>query len=193
MGGVLTTQCSGYGCGRPLDTADIDPSSSGYCASCRAEFSIKALDLMRHFQSGIERVLVESAKLFSNAQGIADYLGVSLPTLYTWIERYHRLTFKQFKRRFICAASGARCLVVDHASAEYGWKYTISDRLDKVSGSCMCFIEGGDNFFMTTLSVQDLSRVLQAEVTLEPETGVHHLRYPVRLPLLQPREDSDDE
>ena len=50
----------------------------------------------------------------------------------------------------------------------------------------MCFIEGSNRLLMTTLSASDTSEILHSEVALEHSTGIHHLRYPVRLPMFRP-------
>jgi hypothetical protein len=110
-------------------------------------------------------------------------LGISLPTLYSWITRYHGLSFRQFKRKFLC--SGNTCIVVDHGAADYSWKYTIADRLHAQKG-CVCFIEGSDHLLMTTMSATDTAEALRAELAYENQTGLHHLRYPVRLPIFRP-------
>jgi hypothetical protein len=166
--------CTGYGCDRPIEGA------FEFCQQCRDEYSIKALELMREFGAPIQQVIIEATKMFQDAQGIADYLGVSLPTLYSWIHRFQRVSFKQFKRKYVCA--GKTCIVVDHGSTEYAWKYTISDRVHNRKG-CICFVEGSDRLFLTTMSAEAVSEVLHAEVVLERSTDIHHIRYPVRLPI----------
>src|ERR1700679_721403 len=113
--------CQAYGCDKPL----VSSESSEYCRSCRLEYSTKALELMTSFQAPIGAILVGATKLFTTAQGIADYLGISLPTLYSWITRYHSLSFRQFKRKHICSSAGNTCIVVDHGATDYSWKYTI--------------------------------------------------------------------
>jgi len=143
---------------------------------------------MGYFRVSMGSILVKAAKLFHTAQGIADYLGVSLPTLYSWIERYHTLSFRQFKRKYIC--SNRTCIVVDHGATDYSWKYTMTDRIHGQAG-CVCFIEGSSRLMMTTLSPLDAQQALQAEVANDQETGIYHLRYPIRLPVLQPGESSN--
>jgi hypothetical protein len=172
------TQCTAYGCSNKLENNQF-----AFCKQCREDYSLKALELMRSFGAPIRQVLVEATKLFVDAQGIADYLGVSLPTLYSWINRFHNMSFRQFRRKYIC--SGRTCIVVDHGSTDYAWKYTISDRIHTRKG-CMCFVEGSDRLMMTTLSAESVAEALHSEVALERSTDIHHIRYPVRLPIFNP-------
>ena len=172
--------CSAFGCEGYVE--DSDPSE--YCKDCRNIYSAKALELMDFFQAPIKDILVSATTLFNNAQGISDYLGISLPTLYSWITRFHGLSFRQFKRKYICPAV-ATCVVLDHDSAGYGWKYTIADRIHNQKGCC-CFIEESDHLMMATLTPQHLSETLGANLAYEHETGIHHIRYPIRLPMFRP-------
>lgn len=175
------TLCQIFACGAEVQEIE----GSDFCHKCREEFSAKALELMSSFQTGISQILVNAAKLFHTAQGISDYLGISLPTLYSWVTKYHNLSFRQFKRKYICS-SVATCIVVDHGATDYGWKYTISDRVH-ATGACMCFVEGSSSLFMCTLTAQTTEDVLKTELALEHSTGIHHLRYPIRrLPIFQP-------
>lgn len=133
------------------------------------------------------QVLIHVAKSLpmATAQRIANYLGVSLPTLYSWVLRYHGMQFHQFSRKYVCA--GRKCIVVDFSEADYGWRYTITDRIEGKSGGCMCFIRGCDHLLMTTLPPDSdgLEAALNASVVLNKQTGIHHLRYPFRLPIYQ--------
>jgi hypothetical protein len=172
--------CEAYGCKGFVTLVD----SSEFCRKCRSEYSVKALELMKSFQAPIGDILVGATKLFHTAQGISDYLGISLPTLYSWIARYHNLSFRQFKRKHICP--GNTCIVVDHGVADYSWKYTMADRLH-AQKACVCFVEGSESLMMTTLSVMNTEETLKSSLAYESESGIHHLRYPVKhLPIFKP-------
>jgi len=60
----------------------------------------------------------------------------------------------------------------------------MADRIHQQKG-CVCFIEESTTLMMTTLPVSELSEVLKAEVPLDKETGLRHIRYPVRLPIVR--------
>jgi hypothetical protein len=183
--------CSGFGCRGNLKPSD--PRDTIYCGPCRSEFSLRALDLMRLFGMTIEQLLVHAAGKFTTAEGIADYLGVGLPTLYTWVQRRLNLTFKQFKRKYICSRSGQTCIVLDYGSSGYAWKYTLTDRLKRASDPCMCFVEERAGLLMTTLNAEQVSQALGADVLHDPRTGLHQLRYGIRLPLYRPRPRGPDD
>jgi hypothetical protein len=174
--------CLTHGCKRPAIGVG-NPVIGQYCGECGAGFSAKALQIMQEFALPLGVVLVAASEMFHTAQQIADYLDISLPTLYSWVRRYHGLSFRQFKRKFICTKR--TCIVLDHGATDYSWKYTMADRVHQHQG-CVCFIEGSDELMMTTLSPQTVSEVLRAEVPVDPETGVRHIRYPVHLPIFNP-------
>jgi hypothetical protein len=127
---------------------------------------------MRYFGVPLDQALIKAAKRFHSAQGISDYFGVSLPTLYSWIRSYHGLSFRQFKRKYICA--NRSCIVIDHCAQHYAWKYTVADRVHD-RGGCICFVEGSENLIMTTLLPSDVSEILHAEV-VEDDAGVYAVR-----------------
>lgn len=135
------------------------------------------------------QLLVKVAKDLGRAcaQSIADYLGISLPTLYSWVSRYYGMTFAQFERKFLCR--GRRCIVVDYSAADYQWRYTMTDRVNGVPRGCMCFIKNNTNLMMVTLPPEALEKALSADVLLDENTGIHHLKYPLRLPLYSGGDD----
>lgn len=161
-----------------------------FCLPCKNAYSQKALGVMRYFSVPLGEALIKAAHLFPSAQGIADYFGVSLPTLYAWIRAYHGLSFRQFKRKYICPSRS--CIVVDHCAAQYAWKYTVADRVHD-RGGCICFVEGSGSLVMTTLSPSTMSEILHAEVELD-NIGIHVIRNSLRRPkLCEPVGSSDDE
>lgn len=178
-------------CRKPVFSAPGDD----FCVDCKNAYSSKALIIMRYFEVPLDEALVKAARLFSSAQGIADYFGVSLPTLYAWIRSYHGLSFRQFKRKFICPSRS--CIVIDHCAAHYAWKYTVADRVHDREG-CICFVEGSESLIMTTLLPTTMSEILHAEVGLDADTGIYIVRYPIRRPKLRQAmaaaasEDADD-
>jgi hypothetical protein len=147
-----------------------------FCVACKSLYSQKALAIMRYFGVPLDAALIKAARLFHSAQGISDYFGVSLPTLYAWIRAQHGLSFRQFKRKYVCPSRA--CIVIDHR-AHYAWKYTVADRVHD-RGGCICFIEGSDSLIMTTLVPVTVAEILHAEVGLDVETGIHLIRYPLR-------------
>lgn len=166
-----------------------------FCVACKDAYSQKALIVMRYFGVPLGEALVKAARLFCSAQGISDYFGVSLPTLYAWIRAYHGLSFRQFKRKFICPSRS--CIVIDHCAAHYAWKYTVADRVHD-HGGCICFVEGSESLIMTTLMPAIMAEILHAEVGLDVEIGIHLIRYPVRKTKLRvavgtTTSDDDDE
>lgn len=179
-------------CRKPVFSAPGDD----FCVACKHGYSQKALVVMRYFDVPLDDALVKAARLFHSAQGISDYFGVSLPTLYAWIRSYHGLSFRQFKRKHICPSRS--CIVIDHCAAHYAWKYTVADRVHD-RGGCICFVEGSDSLIMTTLLPTTMAEILHAEVELDVDTGIHLIRYPVRRSKLCAAvdaaacEDSDDE
>lgn len=182
---MIARRCALVGCRKEFRSSD----GTEFCPDCRNKFSAKALTVMQYFGLPIGEAIVKAAKLFSSAQGIADYFGVSLPTLYGWIRQYHGLSFRQFKRKYVCPTK--TCIVVDHAG-HYSWKYTVADRVHE-RGGCICFIEGSDDLIMTTLSASTMSEILRAEVAADVDTGICNVRYPIRSVVLPVVVDDDED
>jgi len=141
------------------------------------------------FKVPLRDILIDAADKFHTAQQIADFLEVSQPTLYSWIKRHIGLSFRQFKRKFIC--SHRTCIVIDHGTTDYSWKYTLADRIHQQQG-CVCFIEGSASLMMTTLTSEDVGDMLKASVSVDVTTGIRHIRYPVRLPIFKGPDNEAD-
>lgn len=155
-----------------------------FCEQCRVQFGVKSLRIMVDLQKNPREILISVAKDLGDAtaQNVAEYLGISLPTLYAWVQRYFDMQYHQFYRKYVCA--GKTCIVVDFQDAEYAWRYTMTDRIHAVPRGCMCFINNSKTLLMTTLPAEDgLNHALSAEVVLDKTTGIHHLKYPLRLPI----------
>jgi hypothetical protein len=166
------------------------PSEVRFCEECKRDFSLRSLDLMVNLDLNPKQLLIQTAGKFSYAQIMADYLGISLPTLYAWIYRYHGLSFGQFKQKYMC--QGRKCIVVDYGDAGYSWKYTMADRIRAVPGGCLCFVRGSDSLLMTTLKPDQLADALSADL-VKDDVDIFNLRYPLRLSLYTPQGDPDDE
>lgn len=134
---------------------------------------------MCYFNERIPDVLVRAAKLFSTAQGIADYFDISMPTLYGWVRTYHNLSFRQFKRKYVCAVR--KCIVIDYGSGKSALKYNVADRIYE-RGGCACFVEGGSSFLMTSLTAPIVADAMRSEVAFDADAGIYYIRYPVHPP-----------
>lgn len=168
----------------------VTAETERFCEDCKRDFSVRSLELMVDLNVNPNQLLATSAKRFDNAQSMADYLGISLPTLYAWIQRYTGLNFGQFKQKFMCR--GRKCIVVDYSVAGYAWKYTMTDRIRALPRGCVCFLRGSDELMMTTLDPEQLAVALSAEPIVD-NAGIHHLRYPLRLPIYTPSPADDDD
>lgn len=173
--------CKIPGCGASGTLKD------GYCSTCIQSFSPRALELMVEMGLNPIKLLIFAASQFTRALQIADFLGISLPTLYTWLFRYFGLTFNDFKMKYICKEK--KCIVVDFSASAYAWRYTMSDRIREEPGGCNCFLRGpnSDALMLTTLTPDDIRKVLCAEPSFDNKEGIYHLRYPLgvkRLPIL---------
>src|ERR1700760_1591640 len=111
--------CSSFGC-NTLITYDGDDALTLYCSDCKIGLSPQAVKIVSEFGQPVSEVLEGASVQFKTAQQIADFLEISQPTLYAWIRKHLGLSFRQFKRKYICAKN--QCTVIDHGQAGYSWK-----------------------------------------------------------------------
>jgi hypothetical protein len=150
---ITRKTCQTPGCNNLAKRRLVDP----FCKSCRKEHSLFVLRLQAEHGKSINDIIMD-AKIFQNAQGMADYVGVSFVTLYNWIDRYFGMTFQEFRRKFICRS--AKCWVLDTGRCSLVRSDYLLSRI-RGKGKCACTSALESSLIMTNAPLEFVGGLLK--------------------------------
>ncbi len=127
-----------------------------FCSQCRRMHSSHALVVQaKHGKSIV--AIIEEAKMFASASRMADYIGVSFVTMYTWIKKYYGMTFQEFKRTYICKSD--KCYLLNIKRSSYSrHDYILKKIRDKRYCACLNALE--EDHIMTDAPIRVISSIL---------------------------------
>jgi len=174
-------KCDGFGCNNYFfaDRNYYKDPNYKFCKECKSLHSYQVLVLQSQHQSDIRDLIVEASTIFQSAKGMADYLDISPPTLYSWLRLYFDMDFQSWRRHYICRAQ--KCMVLDICSMPVNYKYGISERIMN-NRSCACFVNmGGRELLITSAKPQKIREIFRnAPEVVSDGTGINRIRYPIK-------------
>jgi hypothetical protein len=140
----------------------LEPGGYIFCKKCREEHSYHVLVVQAEHQNGIRDVLLDS-KVFNTAAGMADYVGVSVVSIYHWMWRYFGMTFQEFRREHICKSD--KCYLLDISKSPYSrGDYVLKKVKDR--RYCACINELGRKYMMTCAPFEVVSSILGTKLKI---------------------------
>ena len=128
-----------------------------FCPECRKQHSLPVLKTQIEHEKPIKDIILDS-KIFKTANGMAAYVGVSVVTMYNWIEKYFKLSFQEFRRQYICKSDNCYLLNIKRSS------YSRNDYILKKIRSkryCACINSLEPDHIMTNCPPDKVSGILR--------------------------------
>lgn len=128
-----------------------------FCSKCKSKQGYKVLVVQARFKRPIKDVLTIALRQYREPPLMADFLGISLPTLYTWVKKFFGVkSFHKFKRNELCG--NMSCVSLSKEEVDPKVRYLLSLKL-KSKGFCACSIMG-QGVVLTTAPMSDIKSVL---------------------------------
>lgn len=160
---VMLNICKSPGCSNSVKRV----ASTNYCNECRKEHSSYVLDLQVEHGKPIKEIILD-ARIFQNAQCMADYIGISFVSLYGWIEKYFGMNFTEFKREYICRSRYCKNINLEGSSLKLDYA---AQRL-RSRMYCVCVNSKEPNKIMTNAPSKTISELFETSHTFkESEDG----------------------
>jgi hypothetical protein len=133
------------------------PKDYLFCDACKKEHSYSVLVVQADLKMPIKEALME-ARVFKNASGIGDFLGVSFVSVYHWIRKYYGMSFQEFRRQYICRSR--KCYLLNIENSSYSRNDYVLKKI-RARHFCACINALQKNFIMTNAPSSVVSSILR--------------------------------
>lgn len=174
----MTITCNSPGCSNTSNLKSVEDSY--FCEDCRSAHSKNVLMLQVEHEKPIRDIILDS-RIFKNANGMADYIGVTFVTLYDWIRKYFLneegagMTFQEFRRDYICKPK--RCILLDIRKSTYHRPDYIVRKI-RNRGKCACINSMNSSYIMTSATINELRELLAGSPELKKVSDGYYAMSP---------------
>lgn len=145
-------------CDSRILVSDSEEDDYIFCPKCREEHSLCVLKTQVDHEKPIKEVILD-ARIFKNANGMADFAGVSFVSMYNWIKKYFNMSFQEFRRQYICKSD--KCYLLNIKRSSYSRNDYILKKIRSRSNRCACINSLEPNFIMTNCPPATVSSILR--------------------------------
>lgn len=159
-------KCSSPGCENTILVKDegVDPTYL-FCQDCKKKYSLSMLRVQVDHEKPIREVIMD-ARIFKTANGMADYIGISFVSLYSWLGQLFKnadgspMSFQEFRRKYICKSEN--CYMLNIKRTSYARSDYILKKLRQRSySSCSCISSLEPGYIMTNCPKDQVKEILR--------------------------------